>query len=115
MVSPLQATLLSRAADEAGHALQYAYDRKVRQVGEDCLQGGVKFFPLPVETLGGWHQQAIKVISRLALQLARHSGSLESEVTSHLYERLGMKGNAALLLSRSLDFPSQELDGVVDS
>ena len=82
------------------------------------MQEGVKFFPLPVETLGGWHQQSIQVVSRLALQLARHTGSLESEVTSHLFERMGillMKGNAALILSRSLDFPSQELDGVVDS
>ena len=89
----------------------------MRQVGDDCLQR-VKFFPLPVKTLDGWHQQAIQVVRRLALQLARHTGSLESEVTSHLFERLSillMKGNAALLLSRSLDFASQEIDGVVDS
>ena len=48
VVSPLQSSLLSKAAEEAGHALQYAFERKVRQVGEDCLQEGVKFFPLPV-------------------------------------------------------------------
>ena len=87
----------------AGQALQYAYDRKGRQVGDDCLQEGVKFFPLPVETLGGWNQKAIKVVSRQAPQLARHSGNLESEVTSHMYERLSILFMEGMLLCFSAD------------
>ena len=118
VVSPLQATLVDRAATEAGHALQYALDRKNRQSAEDCHREGVKFLPLPIETLGRWHSQAICTIGKLAKQLAGHTWGLEAEVTSHLYQRLGillMKGNAALIISRSPDFPPQELDGVVDS
>ena len=56
VVSSLQSTLLTKAADEAGHTLKHAFERKMRQSGDDCLQEGIKFFPLPVETLGGWHQ-----------------------------------------------------------
>ena len=101
-----------------GHALTYAFDRKYRQAGEECQKEGVKFLPLPVETLGGWHKNALKVITKLAHQLARHTGSIESETVSHLYQSLSvsillMKGNAALILSR--DYPPQIVDGVVDS
>ena len=52
VASPLQATLVQKAAEEAGHALSHAYDRKFKQVGEECQQQGVKFLRLPVETLG---------------------------------------------------------------
>ena len=118
VVSPLQATLVSRAAVEAGHALDHAYDRKFRQAGEDCRAEGIIFQPLPVETLGGWHEKCLPVISKLGKQLARHTGADESEVVSHLYQRLSillMKGNAALLLSRTPDFPPDFIDGVVGS
>ena len=101
-----------------GHALTYAFDRKYRQAGEECQKEGVKFLPLPVETLGGWHKNALKVITKLAHQLARHTGSIESETVSHLYQSLSvsillMKGNAALILS--LYCPPEIVDGVVDS
>ena len=41
---------------------------------------------------------------KLAEQLVRHTGRFESEAVGHLFGRLGallMKGNDALLLSRS--------------
>ena len=118
VVSPLQATLIHKAAEEGGHALKHAYERKFRQVGQECEAQGLKFCPLPVETLGGWHPKAITLLSKLAHQLARQTGGDESLTTSHLYQRLGIlltKGNTALILSRSLDFSPQEIDGVVDS
>ena len=89
-----------------------------KSVGEDCENQGLKFCPLPVETLGGWHPKATQVIIKLAKQLARHTGGLESEAVGHLFGRLGvllMKSNAALLLSRSPDSCPEEVDGVVDS
>ena len=79
---------------------------------------GITFCPLPVETLGGWHRSAIPLISKLGRKLAQQTGSEESLVISHLYQRLGIlltKGNAALILSRALEFAPQEVDGVVDS
>ena len=114
VVSPLQQALVDRAADEPGFALTHAYQRKMRQSHEDCNSEGISFIPLPVETLGSWHIQAVGNITRLARKLARHTGREDEEVVRHLFQRLGillMKGNAALMLSRSPDFAQQQVDG----
>ena len=60
------------------------------------------------ETRGGWDSSAIKVISKLAGQLARHSGKEDSEIIRHTFQWLSillMRGNASLLLSRA-PYPS---------
>ena len=57
-----------------------------------------------VETLGGWHPQAIKVIRTLGRQLARQTGREDSEVTAQTFQRLSimlMKGNSALIINRA--------------
>ena len=85
-------------------------------MGEDRENQGITFCPLPVETLGGWHPKATQVIIKLAKQLARHTGGLESEAVGHLFGRLGvllMKSNAALPLSRSPNSCPKEVDGLL--
>ena len=60
--------------------------------------------PLPVETLGGWHERTADQIRKLARAAARNSGSEEEVVVRHLFQRLGIllvKGNAALIANRS--------------
>ena len=71
---------------------------------EPCREQGIKFIPMPVETLGGWHKSAVDAVTKLARQLARHTRREEGETTRHLFQRLSvllMKGNAALILSRT--------------
>ena len=46
------------------------------------------FIPMPVETLGGWHEKAVLQIKKLVAALARHAGQELSEITRHLYQRL---------------------------
>ena len=114
VVSPMQQALVERAAEEPGHALSHAYQRKMRQSYDDYNREDIFFAPLPVETLGGWHSQAVEHITRLAWQLARHTGREDNEVIRHLFQRLGillMKGNSALILSRTPDFAQQQYDG----
>ena len=77
---------MDRAAEEPGHALSYAHQRKMRQSHDDCNREGISFIPLPVETLGGWHSQAVEHITR---QLARHTGREDEEVVRHLFQRAG--------------------------
>ena len=96
VVSPLQLALVEKAAEQPGAALTHAFDRKQRQSFEDCKAEGVHFSPLPVETLGGWHPQAISIIRKLGRQLARQSGRQDSEVIAYTFQQLGvlmMKGN----------------------
>ena len=115
VVSPLLLTRIEDSAARPGHTLTVAFSDKCRQTHQACEREGIVFIPLPVETLGGWHERAADQIRKLARAAARNSGSEEEEVTRHLFQRLGIllvKGNAALLANRIPSFPSPEVDGL---
>ena len=70
--------------------------------------------PLPVETLGGWHVDAITQLRRLSQSAARRSTSDERTAERHLFQRLAValqRGNATLMASRETDFPDRRVDG----
>ena len=53
-----------------------------------------------MDTLGGWHPEALEVITRLGRQLARNVGKLDEEGVRHLRQRLGVllvRDNVAML------------------
>ena len=52
VVNPLQAALVSQAADTPGHALKVAHKRKLDKSWQACNQQGIVFLPLAVESLG---------------------------------------------------------------
>ena len=115
VVNPLQAATLTGAATNPGHALSYAYDRKMRGAAEDCRQQGIAFLPLVVESLGGWHGEAVGEIKKLASALSRHVGQDEEEAGAHLFTRLSIllqKGNAAILANRVPSFPEPTINGI---
>ena len=118
IVSPLQKALIARSSEVAGSALTHAFDRKMRQNYDNCNREGIHFVAAPVETFGGFHSQSIAIVSKIGRQLARHTGRLESEVISHLYQRLGIlltKGNSALILSCFIESSSSpDVNGDVD-
>ena len=116
MVNPLQTSLVRRAAFDiaAGHTLAYAFDRKMTTHGADCRREGMVFLPLPVESLGGWHELALLQIRKIGSAQARQLGKEEGEAIAHLFQRLSVllvKGNAALLLNRIPSFPEPQVDG----
>ena len=71
MVNPLQAALVSQAAETPGHALKVAHKRKLDKSWQACNQQGIVFLPLAVESLGAWHKSAILEIKKLGSSLAR--------------------------------------------
>ena len=73
VISPLQIAVVDQEAANPGYALKVAWDRKMRSAFEACRAQRVSFIPLPVETLGGWHPEAEKQISRIGRELARFS------------------------------------------
>ena len=114
VANPLSPTYVAGAAAEAGKTLSKAYDRKMRDTAEACRTQGLKFSPLAVETLGGFHCVATDVVRRLGQALARKKGCDEREPTSQLFSRISvtlMRGNAAMLNSRSHDVISAVIDG----
>ena len=115
VISPLQIAVVDQEAANPGYALKLAWERKMRSAFEACRSQRVSFIPLPVETLGGWHPEAEKQISRIGRELARSTfGSDQKTASNHLFQRLSLalqKGNAALLLSRSTDVQYPDIMG----
>ena len=63
--------------------------------------------PMPMQTLGGLHEQTVLQVKELASALARHTGVEQSETTRHLTQKLSIilaRGNAALNLNRRPNF-----------
>ena len=62
------------------------------------------FAPLCLDSFGAWHERAATEVKRLGLALARASGQPDSQVISHLIQRLSllvMRGSAILLVNRT--------------
>ena len=117
-MSSLQKALVERAAATPGAALIHAQSRKDTQSKDDCETEGIEFCALPIEVLGGFSAKSVETVSKLARQLARQTSQEESEVVSHVFQRLSiylMKGNSALLMKRipHEQYPPQTVDGVL--
>ena len=115
VINPLQISLLEKSVDTPGHSITVAFNRKYNQYGEACLNQGITFAPLPVETFGGWHNTAAEHIKRLGKALGRNTGQDEGDTTRHLFQRLSVllvRGNVSLLINRIPDFPGAEVDGI---
>ena len=114
VVNPLQVSMIHQASRTPGYALQKSFDRKMSKHGEPCRQMGVVFTPLPMETLGGWHEVTVREIRKIGSALSRHTGGEEGEVIRHIVQRLSIlliKGNASLILNRVPSFPQPYVDG----
>ena len=98
VVNPLQISMVHQAAESPGHALNKAYERKMSRHGDQCRQAGVVFTPLPLETLGGWHESTISEVRKIASALSRQTGEEETKTVRHVVQRISIlliKGNAA--------------------
>ena len=105
---------VSRAAANPGHALTYAYDRKMRGAWEACRREGISFIPIVFELLGGVHQKAEAELRKLACAMASRSGQDEEEASRHSFNRMSillMKSNAAILSNRIPSLPDIDIDG----
>ena len=115
VVNPLQAALVSQAAETPGHALKVAHKRKLDKSWQACNQQGIVFLPLAVESLGAWHKSAILEIKKLGSALARHTGEEEITTTRHLFQQLSIalvKENAGLMNNRNPSDGAQGDEGL---
>ena len=115
VVNPLQVATLVGAATTPGHALSFAYNRKVRGDEEDCRRQGIAFLPMAAESFGGWHGVAEAEVKKLGAALARNTGPEEEEAGRHLWGRLGIllqRGNAAILANRLPNHPTATVNGM---
>ena len=76
---------------------------------------GIVFIPLPVETLGGWHENAVIQVKKLWSAQPRLTGQEESVAIAHIFQRLSIllvRGNVALFLNRIPSFPDPQTYGI---
>ena len=115
VVTPLQDNTMPGAAQTAGHALTYAYERKINGAEEECRRRGIAFLPIVAETFGGWHPDAKREVKKLgAAELARNTGQEEGEAVSQ--SRLSIllqRGIAAILGNRNPALPGAHTNGVI--
>ena len=117
VVSPLQVALVGRSAQDGGHAGETRYTEKMRKYHARCEKEGIVFTPVVVDTFGGWHSAALKVITKLGRQLARAVGKEEADTVRQLRQRLAVllvRDNMSMLNSRAPTFPASHIDGDVD-
>ena len=115
VINSLQAQTVDRAATEPGYALALRHRQKWAKYGEACLAEGIRFVPVIVESLGGWHEEAVRILKKLGLALARATGGDETEVIRHMFSRLSVllqKDNATLMLHRIPTYVAAEIDGI---
>ena len=83
--------------------------------GEQCLREGIVFVHLALESLGGWHEAAIREVKKLGGALARHSGAEENTSIRHLFQRLSIllvKGNSAQVSNRVPETETPAIHGI---
>ena len=110
----MQQLTLAESAITQGHALQVAADRKIAIHDLRCRQAGIQFFPLPVETLGGWSTGAALILKEIGHRQAARLDNLPSVSIHHLFQRLSIslwRGNASMWLNSS-SAPLPYLDGI---
>lgn len=103
VINSLQISHVAKAATTPGIALTTTYTRKMTKVGQACRREGIKFVPMPMETLGGWHKVTTMQVKK------------QSDVTRQLYQRMAVilaMENNAMLLNRSPASPSTHHDGI---
>ena len=114
VVSPLQSGLIKKASEEKGSAAVKRYKEKNSKYHSDCEKEGIRFFPLIVETFGGWHPESETTIRKIGMQLASHT---EGDLEETCHQRLSIllsRANSYLLLSRSPDYADARIDGDLD-
>ena len=70
--------------------------KKKNKYTQVCENEGIKFFPVIVETFGGWHKESELVISKLARQLASQTGVPCQDTIQHW--------NNSVVLQKFVDF-----------
>ena len=101
VISTLQNLTVAGAASTQGHTLSVARERLF--ILWPVTQWGVSFFPLVVESLGGWSDESIDIIKSIGRLQGQHLGISPNESTQHLFQRLAVslwKGNAGLWIRR---------------
>ena len=115
VISTLQQSTVRGAAENQGHALLVAEERKFAAHGSACQAIGISFIPLAIESLGGLSDTASDTIYCIGRLLGQRLGISPTESTRHLFQKIATslwRCNATAWINRSLSL-APSLDGVI--
>ena len=81
VVSPMSVNLLDKEAREPGASLEFRYKEKVQKYHQLLHGQNIKFSPLVITTLGGWHTASVDILYRLSEAVAKQGGGGRTWVT----------------------------------
>ena len=105
--SPLQASLITQAAEKQGVAASRAEERKFGQFNGHCQSDGVVFSPFAMETSAGLGEHALKFAKELAARHADNNFRDRSQSSRDFFQRLSdelHRSNAVMIISRMSSF-----------
>ena len=88
--NPLLKDTVCQFAVEGDYAVILSNSNKVRKFQAACTTAGLAFFPLAVDTFGGWHKEALAIITRLGTQLASNVDGEPGEQVRFLGQHLAI-------------------------
>ena len=115
VISTMQQSTMQSAADNQGHALLVAENRKLTTHAPACQAAGISFIPLAIESLGGLSDATNKTISSIGRLIGQRFGVPPHGSSRHLFQRLAVslwRGNATAWIHRCRP-PAPFIDGVV--
>ena len=103
------------AAENQGHALLIAEERKFAAHGATYQAAGISFIPIAIESLGGLSDTTVDTISSIGCLMGQRFGISPPESSCQLLQGLAVslwRGNATAWIHRCPP-PAPNLDGVV--
>ena len=90
-------------SQESGFVVNAAEERKDRKFYDKCREKGIDFFPLAVETLGGWNDSALSTFKNIAKRKSYFDNSVYSVEISYILQQLSVciqRKTASMIMSR---------------
>ena len=110
--SPLQQQLVHEAASMPGYALEIGTQRKLTSHLAPCRDARVEFIPVVAETLGGFFEDTIGIISYLATPISQRMDSSDPSSHNHQVAVALGRGNTCLWLHRQPSL-APAIDGIL--
>ena len=87
VISTMQQSTMQSAADNQGHALLVAENRKLATHAPTCQAAGISFIPLAIESLGLLSDATNETISSIGRRIGQHFGVPPHESSRHLFPK----------------------------
>ena len=113
VISTMQKSTIRSAAENQGHALLIAEERKFAAHGATCQAAGISLLPLAIKTLGGLSDTTVDTISSIGRLIGQRFGISPPRVVWSALPEAGCLPLETTAWIHRCPPPAPNLDGVV--